>query len=43
MGAVEVHGVVRGLWMGGKRIMRCNPFNPGGYDPVPPKKERSAT
>lgn len=43
MGAVEVHGVVRGVWMGTKRILRCNPFNPGGYDPVPPKKERSAT
>lgn len=43
MGAVEVHGVVRGVWMGTKRILRCNPFTPGGYDPVPPKKERSAT
>jgi hypothetical protein len=43
MGAVEVHGVIRGVWMGMKRVMRCNPFNPGGYDPVPPKKERSAT
>ncbi len=36
--AIEIHGPVKGAWLGFKRIMRCNPFFKGGYDPVPPKK-----
>lgn len=33
--AVQKYGVVRGSFMAAWRVLRCNPFNPGGYDPVP--------
>jgi putative membrane protein insertion efficiency factor len=35
MQAVEKYGVLRGVWLGMKRLGRCHPFNPGGWDPVP--------
>ncbi|HHT46068.1 MAG TPA: membrane protein insertion efficiency factor YidD [Firmicutes bacterium] len=37
--AVEQYGLIEGLFLGFKRILRCHPFNAGGYDPVPPPKE----
>ena len=32
--AIEKYGVVKGIWIGIKRIIRCNPFSKGGYDPL---------
>lgn len=35
--AIKKHGVWYGGWLATKRILRCHPFNPGGFDPVPEK------
>lgn len=33
--AIAVHGAMRGAWMSLRRLSRCHPWCPGGYDPVP--------
>lgn len=37
--AIERYGIIRGTWLGAKRIGRCHPFAQGGYDPVPDFEE----
>jgi len=32
--ALEKYGVLKGLWLGVKRILKCHPFHAGGYDPI---------
>lgn len=37
--AVEQHGAARGSFLGVRRILKCHPYHPGGFDPVPPRRE----
>ncbi|RKF22252.1 membrane protein insertion efficiency factor YidD [Alginatibacterium sediminis] len=40
--AIKTHGLAKGCWLTSKRLLKCQPLNPGGYDPVPdPKQQKS--
>lgn len=36
--AIEKHGIIKGIFLSIKRILKCNPLGPSGYDPVPERK-----
>jgi putative membrane protein insertion efficiency factor len=40
--AIARHGALKGLRLGVRRLLRCHPFHPGGFDPVPPAGEAPA-
>ena len=41
MQAIQVHGIIKGIYLGIKRLLRCNPWGGHGYDPVPPKHQEN--
>jgi putative membrane protein insertion efficiency factor len=42
MGAIAVHGPLKGSWLAARRVGRCHPFGGAGLDPVPPRDGRPA-
>jgi putative membrane protein insertion efficiency factor len=38
IGSIREHGPLKGIGLAGWRLLRCNPFSNGGYDPVPPRR-----
>jgi len=40
--AISRHGPLKGGWLATKRLLKCGPWHPGGYDPVPPSTPKAA-
>lgn len=38
--AIQIHGAAKGCWLAVRRLLKCHPWHPGGYDPVPPKENK---
>jgi len=41
--AINIHGIIKGTWLGLKRLSRCHPWGTHGYDAVPGKKRNDIT
>jgi hypothetical protein len=41
--AIEVHGVLKGIWLGTRRLCKCHPFHKGGVDLVPDREPPTET
>jgi uncharacterized protein len=41
--ALERHGAARGTWLALRRLVKCAPWHPGGFDPVPPARPHRGT
>ncbi|MEA3274021.1 MAG: membrane protein insertion efficiency factor YidD [Pseudomonadota bacterium] len=40
--AIRVHGSGRGSWLAARRLSKCHPWHPGGFDPVPEKSDETS-
>ena len=41
--ALRLHGAAQGSWLAARRLLRCHPFHPGGFDPVPGSPDEAAS